>query len=171
MWHLSDVWDTIKVCRNDTDRSEYHAWRNAGHIKFWECPLQFGLESPVILSAIQEKRVEQNHSFACCFVWVWSSVCHIKKDYLLSVLGNGVLKKVLGSKSEEVRWELRKPQNEELLDQYCSPSVSNVMKWRTIMWAVQVTSAGKKKNAYIVLVGKRKGKNPVGIPRRRREDL
>ena len=34
-----------------------------------------------------------------------------------------------------------------------------------------MTSAGKKKNADIVLVGKRKGKNPVGGPRRRWEDL
>jgi hypothetical protein len=171
MWQHSNVWDSIKVCRNDTDRSEFHARGNEGHIKFRECLLQFGLESSVILSAIQEKKVKQNHSFVCCFVWVWTSICHIKNDYLLSMLENRVLKKMLGSNSEEVRWELRKLRNAELRGQCCSPSVRKVTKWKTIKWVIHVTIAGKKRNAYVVLVAKRKGKNPIGRPRRRWEDL
>jgi hypothetical protein len=36
---------------------------------------------------------------------------------------------------------------------------------------IHVTIAEKKRHAYIVLVEKRKGKNPIGRPRRRWEDL
>jgi hypothetical protein len=57
--------------------------------------------------------------------------------------------------------------NEELNDQYCSPSIFRVIKSRRMRWAGNVARMGKRTGAYKVLVGKLEGKRPHGRPRRR----
>jgi len=66
--------------------------------------------------------------------------------------------------------EWRRLHNEELSDLYCSPNIIRGMKSRRMRWAGHVAHMGEGRVAYIVLVGKREGKRPLGRPKRRWED-
>jgi hypothetical protein len=81
------------------------------------------------------------------------------------VFENRVLERIFGPKTDEVMGEWRKLHNEELRDLYSSPSI---MRMR---WAGHVARMGEKRNAYGLLVGKPKGKMPLGRSRRRWMDL
>jgi hypothetical protein len=83
------------------------------------------------------------------------------------VFENRVLRRILGSKREEVRGEGRKLHNEELHDLYSSPSISKIMKWRRMRRVGHVARKGEKRNAYRLLMGKPEGKMPLVRPRRR----
>jgi hypothetical protein len=48
--------------------------------------------------------------------------------------------------------------------------VHNVIKSRRLRWAGHVARMGERRNAYRALVGKPKGRRPLGRPRRRWED-
>ena len=58
----------------------------------------------------------------------------------------------------------------ELNDLYSSPNLFLMIKSRKMRWAGHVARMGERRGLYRVLVGKRKGKRPLGRPRRRRED-
>jgi hypothetical protein len=73
----------------------------------------------------------------------------------------------LGPKRDEVAGEWRKLHNEELRDLYPSPSIIRLIKSRRMRWTRNVARMGEKRNAYRLLVGKSKGKRPLGRPRRR----
>ena len=64
----------------------------------------------------------------------------------------------------------RKLHNEELNDLYSLPNIVRVVKSRRMRWAEHVTRMGKDRGVHRVLVGKPKGKRPLGRPRRRWED-
>jgi hypothetical protein len=66
-----------------------------------------------------------------------------------------------------VTGEWRKLYNKKLHDLYSSPSIIRIIKSRRMRWAGHVTRMGKKRNAYILLVGKPAGKRPLERPRRR----
>jgi hypothetical protein len=66
-----------------------------------------------------------------------------------------------------VNGEWKKLHNEDLRDLYPSPSIIRIIKSRRMRWAGHVARMGEKRNAYRLLVGKRKGKKPTGRPRRR----
>jgi hypothetical protein len=83
------------------------------------------------------------------------------------VFENRVLRRIFGSKREEVTREWRKLHNEEFRDLYSSPSIIRIIKSRRIRWAGHVARMGEKRNAYILLVGKPEGKRPLGRTRRR----
>jgi hypothetical protein len=61
----------------------------------------------------------------------------------------------------------RKLHNEELRDLYSSPSIIRIIKSKRMRWVGYVAKMGKKINTYKLLVGKPKGKRPLGRPRRR----
>jgi hypothetical protein len=66
-----------------------------------------------------------------------------------------------------VTGEWRKLHNEELHDLYSSPGVIRIIKVRRMRWAGHVARMGEKRYMYRLLVGKPKGRRPLGRPRHR----
>jgi hypothetical protein len=57
---------------------------------------------------------------------------------------NRVLRRIFGSKRNEVTGEWRKLHNEELNDLYCSPNIVRVIKPRRMRWVGHVARLGEK---------------------------
>jgi transcription termination factor 2 len=66
--------------------------------------------------------------------------------------------------------EWRKLHNEELNDLYSLPNIVRAVKSRRMRWAEHVARMGEERGVHRVLVGKSKGKRPLGRPRRRWKD-
>jgi hypothetical protein len=80
-----------------------------------------------------------------------------------------VLRRIYGpKKKEDGSW--RKVHNDELQSLYSSPNIVMVIKSRRMRWAGHVAHMGEGGGVYRVLVGRPKGKRPLGRPRRRWED-
>ena len=101
-------------------------------------------------------------------VETWSMT--LREELRLRVFENRVLRRVFGSKRDEVTGEWRKLHNEELRDLYSLPNIVQVVKSRRMKWAGHVASMGEGRGVHRVLVGKPDGKRPLGRPRRRWED-
>jgi hypothetical protein len=71
-------------------------------------------------------------------------------------------------REEDGSW--RKLHNDELHDLYSSLNIVRVIKSRRMGWAGHVARMGEGRGAYRVLVGRPKGKRPLGRPRHRWED-
>jgi hypothetical protein len=78
-----------------------------------------------------------------------------------------VQRRLFGPKRDEVTGESRTLHNEELHDLYSSPSIIRIIKARRMRWVGHAARMGKKRNTYRLLVGKPKGKKPLGRPRRK----
>jgi hypothetical protein len=78
------------------------------------------------------------------------------------VFENRVLRRIFGSKRDEVTGEWRKLHNEELHDLYSSPSIVRIIKARRMRWAGHVALMGAEEK---LLVGKPEGRQPLGRPR------
>jgi len=104
--------------------------------------------------------------FYGCETWslIW------KEELTLRVFENRVLRRIFGPKRDEVRGEWRKLHNEELNDLYCSSNIVRVIKSRRMRWAGHVARMREGRGAYRVLVGKPRGKRPLGRNRLRWED-
>ncbi|KAJ4433934.1 hypothetical protein ANN_16253 [Periplaneta americana] len=100
-----------------------------------------------------------------CESWTFT----LREEHRLRVFENKVLRKIFGSKRDEVTGEWRKLHNTELHALYSSPDVIRDIKSRRLRWAGHVARMGESRNAYRVLVGP-EGKRPLGRPRRRWED-
>jgi hypothetical protein len=59
----------------------------------------------------------------------------------------------------------RKLDNDELHSLYSSPNIVRVIKSRRMRWAGHVACMGEGRGVYRVLVGRLKGKRPLGRPR------
>jgi hypothetical protein len=59
-----------------------------------------------------------------------------------------VLRRMFGSKRDEMTGEWRKLHNEELHDLYSLPSIIRIIKSMRMIWAGHVAGMGEKKNAY-----------------------
>ena len=94
----------------------------------------------------------------------------LRKELRLRILENRVLRRIFGSKRDEVTGEWRKQHNEELNDLYSLPSIVRVIKSRRMRWAGHVARMGQRRGAYRILVRKPEGRRPLGRPRRRWED-
>jgi hypothetical protein len=93
----------------------------------------------------------------------------LRKEHRLRDFQNRVLRKIFGPKREEDgSW--RKLQNDELHSLYSSPNIVRVIKSRRMRWAGHVAGMGEGRCVYRVLVGRPKGKRPLGRPRCRWED-
>jgi len=94
----------------------------------------------------------------------------LREERRLSVFENRVLRRVFGSKRDEITGEWRKLHNEEFRDLYSLPNIVWVVKSRRMKWAGHVVRMGEVRDVHRVLVGKPEGKRPLGRPRRRWED-
>ena len=79
-------------------------------------------------------------SDTCCFVWVWNLVADIEGGTSMRVFENRVLKRIFGSKRDEVPGEYRKLHKQELNDLYYSPNIIRVITQR--WWAGHVARMG-----------------------------
>jgi hypothetical protein len=86
------------------------------------------------------------------------------------VFQNRILSSIFGPKRDEVTGEWRKLHNEELHNLYSSPDIIRQVKSRRMRWVGLVARMGEERKVYKVLVGKPKGKSPLGRPRHRWED-
>jgi hypothetical protein len=82
-------------------------------------------------------------------------------------LWNRVLKRIFEPKRDEVTGDWRKLHHDELHDLYSSPSIIRMIKSRRTRCAGLVARIGENRHAYRILVGKPKGKRPLGRPRRK----
>jgi hypothetical protein len=86
------------------------------------------------------------------------------------VFENTVLRRIFGSKGDEVTGGLRKLHNEELHILYSSPNIIRQIKSRSMRWAGHVARMGEGKIVYKVMMGKPEGKRLLERQRRRWED-
>ena len=93
-----------------------------------------------------------------------------REERRLRVFENMVLRRVFGSKRDEVTEEWRKLHNEELRDLYSLPNIVRVVKSRRMRWAGHVARMVEGRVVHRVLVGKPEGKRPLGRPKRRWKD-
>ena len=91
----------------------------------------------------------------------------LREERRLRVFKNRVLRRIFGTKRDEVTEEWRKLRNEELNDLYSSPEFCRVVKSRKMRWAECVTHMGESRGAYRVLMRKPEEKRPLVRPRRR----
>jgi hypothetical protein len=91
----------------------------------------------------------------------------LREECRLRVFESRVLRRIFGSKRDEVRREWRKLHNEELIELYSSPSIVRVTKSRRIRWAGHVARIRKRRGVYRVLVGNSERKGPIWRPRLR----
>jgi hypothetical protein len=81
-----------------------------------------------------------------------------------------VLRRIFGSKKDEVTGGWRKLHNEELHGLYFSSSIVRVIKARRRRWAEHVARMVEVRGTYNILVGKPEGRRPLERPGRRWED-
>jgi hypothetical protein len=80
-----------------------------------------------------------------------------------------VLRRIFGSKRDEVKGDWRKLHSGELRNFCSSPDIIRQIKLRRMRWAGHVARMGEKTKLCKVSVGKLEGKRPLGRPNRRRE--
>jgi len=83
------------------------------------------------------------------------------------VFENMVLRRIFGTKRDEVTGEWRKLHNEEVCNLYCSPNIFRVIKSGGVRWAGHVARMGEGRGVYRVLLGKPEGERPLGRTKRR----
>jgi hypothetical protein len=80
------------------------------------------------------------------------------------VFENRVLRRIFGTKRDEVTGEWRKLHNLKLHDLYSLPSIIRIIKLRRMSWVGHVARMGETRNSYRLLVGTPEGKRPLGRP-------
>jgi len=101
-----------------------------------------------------------------CETWLLT----LREERRLKVYEARVLRRIYGSKKDEVTREWRKLHKEELNDLYASANIFWVIKSRIMRWTGHVACMGERIEVFRVLVGKPESKRPLGRPRRRWED-
>jgi ribosomal protein L34 len=81
-----------------------------------------------------------------------------------------VLRRIFGSKTDDVTGQWRRLHNEELYALYSSPNIIHVIKSRRMRKAGYIARMGTSRGAYGVLVRKPEGRRPLGRPTRRWEE-
>jgi hypothetical protein len=82
-------------------------------------------------------------------------------DCRWKVFENRMLRRIVGSKRDEVTGAWRKLHNEELHNLHILPIVIRMIKSRRMRWAVHVARIGEKRNRCRLMVGKPEGKSSL----------
>jgi len=82
----------------------------------------------------------------------------LKEKHRQRLFENRVLRRIHGSKRDNVTGERGKLHNEELNDLYSSPNIVQVIKSKRMRWVGYVACIGENRGVYRVLVGKPEGK-------------
>jgi len=91
----------------------------------------------------------------------------LREERKLRVFENMVLRRIFGTRRDEVTGEWRRLHNEELNDLYSSANIVRVIKSRKMRLAGHVARMGEERGVYRVLLGKPQGRRPLGRPRHR----
>jgi hypothetical protein len=94
----------------------------------------------------------------------------LREENRLRVPENSVLRRIFGSKREEVEGARTKLHNEDLHNLYDSPNIIRVITSSRMRRAGHVAHLREMRNTYNIMVGKSERKRPLGRPRRRCED-
>jgi hypothetical protein len=94
----------------------------------------------------------------------------LKEEHRLRVFQNRVLRRISGTKRDEVTGGWRKLHNEELHNLHSSPNIIRMTKSKRMRWVGHLTRRGAERKVSRVLVGKPKGKRPLERSIRRWED-
>jgi hypothetical protein len=92
---------------------------------------------------------------------IWSLT--LREEHRLRVFENRVLKRIFGPKRDEMTGDWRKLRKEELHNLYSSPNIIIMLK----SMRMGCNTNEEKRDTYIILVGKPKGKKSLGRPRHR----
>jgi hypothetical protein len=84
----------------------------------------------------------------------------VREEHRLRIFENRVLRRIFGSKREEVAGGWRRLKNEDNRNLHSSPNIIRVIKSRRVISSGHVARTGEMGNAYIILVGKPEGKTP-----------
>jgi hypothetical protein len=101
-----------------------------------------------------------------CETWSPTS----REEHRFRVFVNRVLRRIFGTKRNEVTGGWRKLHNEELHGLYSSPSIVRVIKTRRMRWAGHVARMAEVRGVYNILVGRPEGRRPLERPSRRWKD-
>jgi hypothetical protein len=66
----------------------------------------------------------------------------LRKEHRLRVFEYRVLRKIFGSKRDEIKWEWRRLHNEEVYHLYSSPNTTRLIKSRRMRWEGHVAHIG-----------------------------
>jgi hypothetical protein len=91
------------------------------------------------------------------------------KNIDLRVFRNRVLRRIFGSKTQEVVGGWRILHNEDLHNLYISLHIIRVIQSNRVKWAEDVVCLGEMKNVYKIFVRKHKGRRPHRSQRHRWE--
>ena len=72
----------------------------------------------------------------------------LREERKLRVFENMVLRRIFGSRRDDVTGKWRRLHNEELNDLYCSPNIVRVIKSRRVRWAGHVARMGEERAVY-----------------------
>jgi hypothetical protein len=94
----------------------------------------------------------------------------LREEHRFKLFQSRVLRRIVGSKRDEVTGDWRKMHTGELHNLYSSQDIIRHIKSRRLRGAGHVARIGEGISVYRVLVGKPEGKRPLGRPRHRWED-
>jgi hypothetical protein len=86
-----------------------------------------------------------------CGCETWSPLLRVERK--LRVFENSVLRRIFGSRKDEVTLEWRRLHNEEHYALYSLPNINRVIKPRRMSWEGYVARVGEWRGAYIVFGG------------------
>jgi hypothetical protein len=102
----------------------------------------------------------------CVFLYeceTWSLT--LRKEGRLRVFENWVLRRIFGSKMEEVAGGWRRLHNEDLHDMYTLPNIIRVNKSMRMRWTGHAARMEEMRNAYKSFFGNPEEKIPLGRSR------
>jgi hypothetical protein len=94
----------------------------------------------------------------------------LREEHRLRVFENRMLRRIFGTKRDEITGERRKLHSGERHNLYSSQDIMRQIKSRGMRWAGCVVRMGEGRKLYKVLVGKPAGKRPLVRPMRRWAD-